>query len=235
VSQIPLPLFFDRRFSLQNYISADADYIVAQLTGLFDETGEALIGLWGGPDSGKTHLLNACAHYARDSDIPFHLFDGSQLAEARPGQFNTFAPGSVVGIDNLDLIAGDRAWEDQFYDLVNRVQAGEIRLIFSLARQPRDTGFRLPDLKSRLMWGLLVALKAPDDKQLEQILARRAQLLGLKLGKDALVYLLNHYSRRISAQMELLYRLDHASLMSKRKVTVALIREVFEGVDSGAA
>ncbi len=229
MAQIPLPLFFDRRFSLQNYISPNSGYIVAQLTGLFDETGESLVGLWGGSDSGKTHLLNACAHYARDSRVGFHLFDGGQMADAKPGNFSDFPAGAVIGVDNLDLLAGNRDWEEQFYQLINRVQLGELRFIFTLSRQPRDTGFRLPDLKSRLMWGLLVALKAPDDEQLEHILRRRAQLLGLKLGKDALQYLLNHYSRRISAQMELLYRLDHASLMSKRKVTVALIREVFEG------
>ena len=229
MAQIPLPLFFDRRFSLQNYISPEADYIVSQLTGLFDETGESMIGLWGGTDSGKTHLLNACAHYARDCRIAFHLFDGSQMAEAKPGNFSEFPAGAVIGVDNLDLLAGNRDWEEQFYQLINRVREGQLRFMFTLSRQPRDTGFRLPDLKSRLMWGLLIALKAPNDQQLERILRLRAQLLGLKLGKDALLYLLNHYSRRVSAQMDLLYRLDHASLSSKRKVTVALIREVFEG------
>lgn len=231
MAQIPLPLSFDRRFSLQNYITDDADYIERQLTALFDETGEPLVGLWGGADSGKTHLLNACAHYARHCGIGFNLFDSSQLSEVRPGHFSDFPQGSVVGIDNIDLLAGNRDWEEQFYQLVNRVKSGELRFIFSMSRQPRDTGFRLPDLKSRLMWGLLIALQSPNDIQLEHILKQRARLLGLKLGKDALKYLLSHYSRKLSHQMQILYRLDHASMSTQRKITIPLIRETCSSED----
>ena len=229
MAQLPLPLFFDRRFSLQNYIASNAAYIHAQLTALFDETGEALLGLWGGSDSGKTHLLNACAHYARHCRITFHLYDAGQLVDARADNFSELPTGSVVGVDNLDLLAGNRAWEEQFYQLINRVKAGELRFVFSLSRQPRDIGFRLPDLKSRLMWGLLIELNSPDDAQIEDILRQRARLLGMVIGDEALVYLLSHFSRKLSDQMDMLYRLDFASMSSQRKITIPLIREVLSG------
>lgn len=225
MSQIPLPLSFDKRFSFSNYIADNSDFIIKQLTGLFDETGESLIGLYGGCDSGKTHLLNACAHYARESRIIFHLFDAQQLVQAKAKNFDEFAEGSVIGVDNLDLLAGNRAWEEQFYQLINRVKNGELRLLFTLSRMPRDTGFRLPDLKSRLMWGLLITLQSVDDEQLESILQKRAKLLGLKISEDAISYLLSHYSRKLSDQMELLYQLDQISLSSQRKVTVPLIKQ----------
>jgi DnaA-homolog protein len=225
VSQIPLPLSFDKRFSFTNYIADNASFIVQHLTELFDETGESLIGLYGGCDSGKTHLLNGCAHYARDSKIPFHLFDAQQLVQANAKNFSEFPEGSVIGVDNLDLLAGNRDWEEQFYQLINRVKNDELRLIFTLSRMPRDTGFRLPDLKSRLMWGLLITLQQVNDQQLASILQKRAKLLGLKISEDALSYLLNHFSRKLSDQMELLYRLDHISLSSQRKITIPLIKE----------
>lgn len=229
MAQLPLPLFFDRRFSLQNYIALNAAYIHAQLTALFDETGESLLGLWGGSDSGKTHLLNACAHYARHCRITFHLYDAAQLADARADNFSELPAGSVVGVDNLDLLAGNRAWEEQFYQLINRVKVGELRFVFSLSRQPRDIGFRLPDLKSRLMWGLLIELKSPDDEQTADILRQRARLLGMMIGDEALGYLLSHFSRKLSDQMDMLYRLDFASMSSQRKITIPLIREVLSG------
>jgi DnaA-homolog protein len=225
MSQIPLPLSFDKRFSFANYIADNAGYIVKHLTELFDETGESLIGLYGGGDSGKTHLLNGCAHYARDCKIPFHLFDAQQLVQVSAKNFSEFPEGSVIGVDNLDLLAGNRPWEEQFYQLINRVKNAELRLVFTLSRTPRDIGFRLPDLKSRLMWGLLITLQAVDDQQLETILQKRARLLGLKISDDALTYLLSHFSRRLSDQMELLYRLDHISLSSQRKITIPLIKQ----------
>lgn len=226
MAQIPLPLTFDKRFSLDNYVSENAPYLRQQLSALFDETGETLIGLWGGSDSGKTHLLNACANYARDCDVSYHLFDAMQLELAMPEGFSDFPEGSVLGVDNLDLLAGHRAWEEQFYQVVNRVKNNELRFIFSLSRKPRDIGFRLPDLKSRLMWGLLISLASPDDAQVEAILSKRARLLGLEITQDVLNYLLSHYSRKLSDQMELLYRLDHASMTHQRRITIPFIREI---------
>ncbi len=226
MAQLPLPLQFDSRFSLDNYLSEQAPYIRHQLTALFDQTGEALIGLWGGPDSGKTHLLNACALYAREGDISYHLFDAAQLMDASAEGFSDFPEGTVLAVDNIDLLAGNRDWEAGFYRLVNRVQQGELRFLFSLSRRPRDTGFRLPDLKSRLGWGLLIALPSPDDAAVEHILRERARLLGLELGDEALHFLLSRYSRRLKDQMQALQQLDEAALSQQRRITIPLIREV---------
>ena len=225
MAQLPLPLSFDKRFSFSNYLSPQASYIEQHLTGLFDQTGEAMIGLWGAEDAGKTHLLNACAHYARLQDVSFYLFDAAQLIEADSLDFVDFLPGSVIGVDNLHLLAGHRAWEKQFYQLINRVKASELRFIFSLSQAPRDTNFNLPDLKSRLMWGLLIALESANDDQIESILKQRADLLGLRLSNEVVSYLLSHYSRKLSDQIDLLYRLDHASMSTQRKITIPLIRE----------
>ena len=225
MAQLPLPLSFDKRFSLDNYIAPNAGYLREQLRGLFDATGESLIGLCGSADSGKTHLLNACAHYARDCELNYHLFDAAQLVNATADGFNELPAESLVGVDNLDLLAGHRAWEQQFYQLINRVRAGELRFIFSLSRPPRDIGFRLPDLKSRLMWGLLITLHSPDDGQLEDILKTRASLLGLDLPQDVVNYLLSHFSRKLSDQIQLLHRLDHAAMSQQRRLTIPFIRD----------
>ena len=227
MAQLPLPLSFDKRFSLDNYIADNAPYVRQNLTALVDETGETLIGLWGDSDAGKTHLLNACAHYARDCSIQFNLFDALQLEQAKADNFSELPEGSVLGVDNLDLLAGNRAWEEQFYQVVNRVKAGELRFVFSLSRQPRDIGFRLPDLKSRLMWGLLISLQAPGDEEVEHILKTRARLLGLQMSDEVCKYLLSHFSRKLSDQMRLLYELDHVSMSKQRKITIPLIRETF--------
>lgn len=228
MAQIPLPLAFDQRFSLQNYISDKASHIVAELRGLFDGTGETLIGLWGGQDSGKTHLLNACAHYARDCQLVFQLFDANQLQHARAEDFADIPGGGVIGIDNVDLLAGLREWEIQIYQLINRVKQGELRLVFSTSRTPRDIGFRLPDLKSRLLWGLLLHLETVDDHQLEKILRERAKLLGLVLTDDVLHFLSHHLSRKISEQIEVLHQLDREALSQQRRITIPFIKQTLE-------
>ena len=226
--QLPLPLDFDKRFTLDNYIAPNADYLRQQLSALFDGAGENLIGLCGVEDSGKTHLLKACALYARDSHLAYHLFDAGQLLNARAEGLSDLPGGSVVAVDNLQRIAGHPAWEQQFYQLINRVKQAELSFIFSLSRSPRDIEFKLPDLKSRLMWGLLITLQSPDDAQLELILKTRARLLGLELSQEVVNYLLTHYSRKLSEQMRLLLRLDHAAMSQQRRLTIPLIRQVLD-------
>ena len=75
------------------------------------------------------------------------------------------------------------------------------------------------------MWGLLITLHSPDDGQLEDILKTRASLLGLDLPQDVVNYLLSHFSRKLSDQIQLLHRLDHAAMSQQRRLTIPFIRD----------
>ncbi|NNE62684.1 MAG: hypothetical protein HKN34_01250, partial [Gammaproteobacteria bacterium] len=77
MAQIALPLGFDRQFSFDNYFSDQSDFIISSLKAFIDACGENFIILWGSRDSGKTHLLNAAAHYARDNLTGLHLYDAN--------------------------------------------------------------------------------------------------------------------------------------------------------------
>ena len=79
--QIALPLSFDRQFSFDNYFSQQGQLIIANLKALITRKEESMIGLWGGSDSGKTHLINASAHFARQQGISFQPYDGVELAQ----------------------------------------------------------------------------------------------------------------------------------------------------------
>jgi len=226
VSQIALPLSFDRQFSFDNYFTERTSFVVASLKSLFESESEGMVGLWGGPDSGKTHLLNACALFARKQSINFQLYDGSQLAVCDPTLFDEFDSNTLLIVDNLDALCGQRNWEAFFYGYINRCRDLDHRLIFSLSKKPLDLSCELPDFQSRLSWGLLLELKIPGDDDIKNIIESRARLLGLSLSREVLTYLLRHYSRRLSDQIELLRKLDSESLTAQKKVTIPLIKQV---------
>ena len=229
VSQIALPLSFDRQFSFDNYFTDPPSFVVASLKSMFETDSEAMIGLWGGPDSGKTHLLNACALFASRQSINFQLYDGNQLAVGNPSLFDEFDSNTFLMIDNLDALCGRRNWEAFFYGYINRCRDLNHRLIFSLSKKPQDLSCELPDFHSRLSWGLLLELKMPGDDEIENIIESRARLLGLTLSREVLSYLLTHYSRRLSDQIALLGKLDNESLSAKKKITIPLIKQVLNG------
>jgi DnaA family protein len=218
-------LSFDRQFSLENYFSGQGELIIENLKSLITKSGESLIGLWGGPDSGKTHLINACAHFARQQAVVFQLYEGNQLLQCDSDYFDIPASCDVLAVDNLDALCGQRPWEKKFCQLINRCKSGDLRLIFTLADNPQFLLCALADFQSRLSWGLLLQLPAAEDSDIERIIRQRAKMLGLDLSNEVMAYLLTRYSRRLSVQIDILRLLDDASLSAQKKITIPLIKQ----------
>jgi len=187
--------------------------------------GETQLGLWGGAASGKTHLLNACAHFARKHGIELQLYDAAQLVCCDAAEFDGYGECDVLAIDNLDAVAGDAAWEAFFYQAINRCRDGDFRFVFTLGARPETLPFGLADLRSRLQWGLLLQLPVSGDSEVRDILRRRAALLGFELSGEVISYLMNRYPRDLAAQMAILRYLDSASLSQQRRITIPLVRQ----------
>jgi DnaA family protein len=225
IKQIALPLSLDRQYSFENFISERADLITASLRALVRGDGEAQIGLWGTAASGKTHLLNASADYARKKGVVLQIYDARQLLQCDANEFEGFSHCDVLAIDNLDAIAGNPDWEACFYQVINRCRDGDYRFVFAMLRRPEDIETTLDDFRSRLQWGLMLQLPSNDDSEIRQILRKRAQLIGIELGEDVISYLMTHHARNLDTQMSILRRLDRASLSQQRKVTIPLVKQ----------
>jgi len=198
---------------------------VDSLRGLLRGDGETQLGLWGGAASGKTHLLNAAARYARSQRLSLQLYDAAQLAGLDATGFDGFGHCDVLAIDNLDAIAGDADWEACFYQVINQCRDGLFRLVYTLSCQPQALSTRLDDFRSRLQWGLLLQLPDNRDEEVRRIIMGRARLLGIELSAEVVAYLLTHYSRNLCVQMSILQRLNDASLSRQRRVTIPLVKQ----------
>jgi len=199
--------------------------IVSSLQALLLGQGETQIGLWGAATSGKTHLLNASADFARERGVQLQIYDGLQLRHCAADEFEGFNHCEVLAIDNLDALAGDASWEACFYQVINRCRDGEFRLLFSLSDKPQALATRLDDFRSRLQWGLLLRLPNSGDDEVRQILRRRAQLLGIDLSDEVIDYLMNHHARDLGAQIDFLRQLDGISLTQQRRITIPLVKQ----------
>ena len=111
----------------------------------------------------------------------------------------------LVCLDNLDAIAGHRLWEESLFDFFNRWKENNRgSLIVTAATAPRKLGLCLPDLASRLDWGLAFQLHELDDEGKLGALQLRAALRGLKLPVDAGRFLLNRLSRDMRTLLQCL-------------------------------
>ena len=83
----------------------------------------------------------------------------------------------------------------------------------------------LPDLVSRLSWGLTLQIKPLTDEEKMLVLKQRAGQRGITFQQESVAYLFNRYSRDMAELIACLDKLDALSIQSQRKITIPFIKE----------
>lgn len=206
--------------------------LLTQLKNNVVGTGEPILYMWGESGSGRSHLLHAlCSEVDEQGEsvayIPLHHYRSMTL-----DIFENMENITLVCIDNVDAIAGDKKWEKALFDFYNRWLDNKdnrmqgANLVISASDLPKQIGIELVDLISRLEWGACHHLQSLNDEEKLGALQLRAQLKGMRLPIDVGRFLLNRLSREMCMLLNTLDQLDNASLEAKRKLTIPFVKEV---------
>ena len=224
--QLPLALTLPDSARFGNFVAGPNAELVRAVYAMASTAGDSSLYLWGGPGLGKTHLLQAACRESGDHG----------LASAYLSLRQSRGPGLVIlqGFEQLDLlcvddweaVAGEPSWEKALFDLFNRMHDRGGRLVMAGSSPPDGLGLRLPDLVSRLGWGLVYAVRALDDAGRLRVLQLRAHGRGFELPDETGAYLLRRYPRDLPALCDLLDRLDQASLVAQRRLTIPFVKAV---------
>ena len=183
--------------------------------------------LWGSGETGLSHLLQA---------ICFHTQETGKLAAYLPlEQYNDWSLECFDGLDEVDMlcldnieaIASEPNWQEAVFDCFNRRREANRAIIITGHAAPAVTNLSLPDLKSRLSWGLVFELKALSDDDKVSMLQFRAEKSGLIISQDSIKFIMHHCSRNTKILIGMLKKLEESSLMMQRKITIPFIKELF--------
>jgi DnaA family protein len=177
---------------------------------------------------GLSHLLQACCHYAHQHQLRSLYFPLANFTTYTPEIFTGFEQLDLVCIDDLHVIAGDKAWEEALFHLYNSVKDAQGKLIFAAHDVPKAIHLRLPDLVSRLTWGMVYQLKPLRDDEKLIVLQMRAERRGIKMSDEVGKFILNHCPRHMSTLFAALNALDKASLSLQRKLTIPFVKDVLQ-------
>ncbi len=220
--QLPLGITLRDNAAFENYFSGGNGEALFALQQCAEGMGEQFIYLWGAQGTGKSHLLQAVCKTAGGAVyLPL-----SEKESMTPEMLDGLETMDIVCIDDIDRIAGDEVWETQIFNLFNRIRDTGHRLIISGSAKPTDVKINLPDLVSRLAWGLTLHLQQLNDDDKLSALQLRAGKRGFDLPDNVGRYLLNHNTRDLSSLFDLLDHLDEASLAAQRKLTIPFVKEV---------
>jgi DnaA family protein len=190
--------------------------------------GEPLVFLSGTAGLGKTHLLQAACHEAARLEqaaiyLPLH-----ELTTLSSDLLEGMEEMQLVCVDDVDAIAGLPDWETGLFHLFNRMRTAGGRMLLTGSGRADRIGIVLPDLVSRLCWGVSYVLKPIDEDSMQAALMRQAQGRGLELPEDTAAFLLKRVPRDLPSVFELLDRLDAASMVEQRRLTIPFVKAVLD-------
>ena len=159
--------------------------------------------LYGGTGLGKTHLMFAAGNamranrpgmrvmYMRSeqfmSAFTKALYDKTSGGmEAFKRQFQGI---DALLIDDIQFFAGKDRTQEEFFHTFNALIDGKQQIILTCDRFPREVEGLEPRLKSRLGWGLSVAIDPPDFETRAQIVLSKAAERGAQIPEEV-AYLL---------------------------------------------
>jgi len=212
--------------TLENFFSHHNDLAVQAIEGVAEGVGESFVYLWGESGAGCSHLLQAGCHQAgRYQRSAFYLPLGQFKAQG-PAILDGLESLDLVCIDQLEQIVGMPEWEEALFHLFNRIRDAGHYLLIAADAAPRQLEIALPDLDSRLRWGVVLRIQALDDDGKLAALRARAYDRGIDLSEEVAQFILNRSPRQTGELFLLLDHLDQASLSAKRKVTIPFVKQL---------
>ncbi len=191
--------------------------------------GESLIYLAGPAGLGKTHLLQAACQQAVVSGRTAVYLPLQPLLELSPALLEGLEQMDLVCLDDVDAVAGHADWERGLFDLFNRMRDSGGTLLVAAERRPDQIRIELADLCSRLGWGVTYVLRPLDEETLFAAVTCRARARGLELPEDTARFLLRRFPRDLASLCDLLDRLDQASLVARRRLTIPFVKAALAG------
>ncbi len=226
IQQLPLNIQWRDDATLQNFYPGDNGEALKAVSALSEGIGESFVYLWGQSGVGRTHLLQAACHAASEKGIAAFYLSLRDREHLSLSALQGVEDVPLVCLDDIEQIAKLSIWEEGLFYLFNRIQAKKGRLLIAADVAPKYLPFSLPDLKSRLNWGVTYQLHRLTDEQKMTVLELRAEHRGLALHKTVAQFLLNHCSRDMNELYAVLEKLDRASLIEQHRLTIPFVKHV---------
>ena len=195
------------------------------LNQLRSELFEHNIFIWGRFSSGRTHLLHAALHHAKESGRAAVYIPLRDSASLTPNFLKNLGKFDLVCIDDAQYVAGDSEWEMAFFAAFNNAVENGSRLFISSTYEQTLSGIKLRDLVSRLQSCLTFQIHNLDDDRKRAAVLQHAKARGLGISDPVIDYLMARSERSLPVLMKLLERLDDKSLQQKRRITIPLVKE----------
>src|SRR3990167_479136 len=227
-TQLTLGISLKDEATFDNFYEGRNGEVISALKKMARGPEEKFIYLCGAQGQGSSHLLKAACHEAdQHKRRSFYLplaYSCSLSHEILQG-LEAF---SLICLDDFHVLSAHPEWEEAIFHLYNRVEETRGSLLIAARDLPKSIALTLPDLISRLSFGITYQIHPLRDEEKCTVLMMRANRRGMSLSEEVGKYIMTHCPRHMGALFSVLDLLDKVSLAAQRRLTIPFVKEVLQ-------
>ncbi|MBU0613865.1 chromosomal replication initiator protein DnaA, partial [Patescibacteria group bacterium] len=164
--------------------------------------------IYGGVGLGKTHLLHAVGNTIKQHNPKSRIlyatceqFTNDFIHAVRSGKAKEFKDRyrnvDLLLIDDIQFITGKEGTQEEFFHTFNALHQENKQIVITSDRPPKAIAALEKRLLSRLEWGMLVDVGAPDLETRIAILQIKCQKRGVELSREILHFIAGNISSNV--------------------------------------
>ncbi len=211
--------------------------------------------IYGGSGLGKTHLMQAAGHLAKEKDpnikvlyVPLMDFVKNITSSLRHNTIENiktyYQSADLLLVDDIHMIAKKEKSQEEFFHIFNFLFNTKKQIIFTCDQSPKNIKHIEERLKTRFSQGLTLELSPPELEMRAAILLKKAhnKKINISLTEDTALFIAGHINSNVrdleGALLKLKAYVDFSkidqSFISKDTIEIALkdlIKPAIKNID----
>ena len=195
--------------------------------------------IYGDSGLGKTHLLHAIGHYARElfpeirvryvSSEDFTNDFINSIANNLGAQFHSrYRSVDLLLVDDIQFLEGKAETQEAFFHTFNTLHDHNKQVVITSDVQPKQLRGFEERMLSRFEWGLLTDIQVPDLETRIAILRKKAQRESLEIDDSILEFIASKFTSNIRELEGTLIRVTAFASLNQQRIDMSLVQTVLK-------
>lgn len=195
--------------------------------------------IYGDSGLGKTHLLHAIGHYARElyPDIRVRYVSSedftndfiNSIANNQGAAFHArYRSVDLLLVDDIQFLENKAETQEAFFHTFNTLHDHNKQVVITSDVQPKQLRGFEDRMRSRFEWGLMSDITTPDLETRIAILRKKAQHEKLEIDHEILEFIASKFSSNIRELEGTLIRVTAFSNLNRQRIDMPLVQTVLK-------